>query len=1435
MIIKTKHYLQTIYCRGMAIKYLKIYIQCMMLFLMTSTALATSLEYGPPVPVSDGFSVPTGLAIDTVNSRILVVDTANHRIRYTSLSGLEATPVWSEFGYVADRSLPEALSEPQAVAVDGSGNAYVLDTFNNEVQLFRWSGGAYSYDPVFAQTTRNSVAGTDIDLPRDIAVGADGKVYLLDSGNDRILVADGPDDDSWQVHLSDTGWGNPYGLDIAADNTLYIADTDNHRILKIPPAAPATSFGHFGRGNVQFRHPRDVAVGDDGRIYVADTVNHRATVLTPEGTHYRNLGAAPLFATLQKIAVDSYNHVYVIDSNLNRLVAFLGPLDPPPYDAFVRDHVGDTGVQPSSEGFVLSSPDLLIRHTPDVDLAAAESSGLNSIAFQQPRYDENNYLYLAVHNRGTHEMNNITAKIYWADPGTMLDFPTYWQESGFYKNYVDDTINTPGNSLTVHSISAPDGVTVVGPLVWRPPAPESAIAGDGHFYLFIRLLHINDPTDTEVALQQVRLNNNIAMRETVVTRGPFPIGDQDTLVVRVDYNDISGSADEAAVMDRIAELQTWVAEVSYNQTTIDPLFRGPILLDNNKDYYNTESRNLLIEMAEEVLNKLVSAESGVLDGPTPEPEDNIDRIIMVVNDTDYTADWATTGLWPYTLGSETRYLSVSVQGPTNSLAQFAHGISHQFGLRDLYAYADVEFPIIHPVDPWDNMATPFSGVHPLTWSKEYASWVTSSGGKILFISRPTDGIPPRLGEPAIQVNYQSILQSNEYGAIAIGLTPGATTFEAETHFYWVESRSPALGNADSVPQDGVLVYYANKLIPQGHVPVIVRDLTPSTDTLTDAALDVGDSISPSGTGIEARVISKVPDAGGYMVEVDYDPPPTDYNVRITVGDPPWISPDIWIDNQRDGGGYHGYDGTTGTSDGPTDEEQPIGEQENRIYARVHNDGPATAYDFEVEFLLSSPYHTVDGEPDFDIYKVVLVEQIPAEEYRDVFVVWQPEVDDPHNCVRVHLRRMTSDNNAGDNEAQQNFQVQYLEHGSPYDVMTFNFQAGNKNEASKLIYFREEGVPATWTKSFSQTKVLLNQNEDFTGTLTVQPPEDAPLCTDHEIRVTGWTPRGDTIVRLGGTTVSANLRERTELTLETALGDCNIRDPKYTTASAFATTAGTAADVDDNRNLRDYYASIGLAIDPMRPIRQCAVITTAGCTQPPRPNEIILVNYQDPAGNPLYHEVTTDEYGCYQDFNVVVEGGDWQVVSYYSGDDCSGPASVKVDVDVPLVQFGDQDGDGVSDYDEIQGDADGDGILNHMDRDSDNDGVIDGEEPPGDADGDGLDNSIDWDSDNDGVPDGQDIRPYDPRGCLCKKEDAGWAHLLSTVLLLAALLVAVLGYIQRRCRLIILSALVILLLIAITAFLCFRPHLWVLFAMALPLFLVLWLYRLCRRNKSSVPA
>jgi len=1383
-----------------------IFVMLMTGALFSQSLWANSLEYGPPVPVEGGFSVPAGLAIDEARNRVLVADSANHRIKYADIDDLAGTPTWSEFGYLSDRSLPAALNEPQALAVDANGHVFVVNTFDNEVQLYRWDGASYTYDDSFASTTRNSVAGVNIKLARDIAIAADGRIFLLDSGNNRILVADNADDDSWSVHLTDSTWGNPYGMDIASDNTFYLADTDNHRILKIPPSSPVVLIGNFGTANVQFRHPRDAAIGDDGRIYIADTYNHRVTVLTPSGGHYRNLGIAPLFSTLQKVVVDSSNHVYTIDSGLNRLVAYLGPLDPPPFDAYVRDYLGDTGVQPSDEDFILSSPDILVRHKNDINLADAASAGLTSYAYQAPQYKENNYVYIAVHNRGTHEITSVAAKLYWADPYTPLNFPEHWKADGFYNYYVSTSNNEASNTSIAHVVSAGNGVTVIGPIIWRPPAPESTGAGDGNLKFMVRLLHINDPSETAPGLQQVILNNNIALRDVQVTRGPFAIGDQDTIVVRVNYPDVSGSADETTVMDRISQLQAWLTDVSYGQTTIDPLFRGPVTLDNNKDHYNQPSRHLLIEMAEEVLNKLVGAESGILDGPTADPEDDIDRIIIVLNDPAYTRNWSTTGLWPYTFGSETRYLSVSVQGPANTVEQYTHGISHQFGLQDLYPYENVEFPITHPVDPWDNMATPFSGSHPLVWSKEYATWVTSSGGKILFIPRlPYES--PREGEPAIHLNYQSIVESDEYAAIAIGLTEGATTFESETQFYWVEARSPDLSNADSVvPQDGVLLYYANKLIPQGHVPVIVRDVTPGTDVITDGAMQVNDTLSPPGTGIDVHVDSKVADNGGYMIEVDYRPPATDYNVKINKGDPGWTSPDIWVDNQRDGGGYHAYDGGTGHSSGPV-EERPLGGQENRVYVRIYNDGPATAYNFEVEFLFSDPYHTVDGAGDFDLYKTVIVEQIPAGEYRDVFVVWEPDSeDDPHSCVRVHIRRLINDTNDGDNQAQQNLNVEYPSQSSPYDVVNFNFQVSNKEETNKLVYFRSEGIPTSWSKTLTPKSRLLNPGDEFSGTLSVQPNIDAPSCTSHPIYVTAWTPRGDTLVRLGGTTVDVNLRNRTNLTLDTGVQGCYQGKPHVSlTHVADTAVSDNAPSADDPGK---FFANLGLAIDTKHPPKQCAIVTAVGCTNPVRANEVIIVKYQDPSGNPVYREVMTDASGCYEDFYPVVEGGEWEVEAYYPGTNCSGPATATVPgVLVPLEETNDQDGDGVADDDEIQGDADNDGAPNHLDWDSDDDGVPDADEPhqpdtdltdginPNDPDNDGLDNRVDPDSDNDGVSDGEDLFPYEPGKCEFSPQMTYWIRLLAGFLFILAIICFIVAYRQRNLLLGIISF-ILLIIIAI---------------------------------------
>ncbi len=65
---------------------------------------------------------------------------------------------------------------------------------------------------------------------------------------------------------------------------------------------------------------------------------------------------------------------------------------------------------------------------------------------------------------------------------------------------------------------------------------------------------------------------------------------------------------------------------------------------------------------------------------------------------------------------------------------------------------------------------------------------------------------------------------------------------------------------------------------------------------------------------------------------------------------------------------------------------------------------------------------------------------------------------------------------------------------------------------------------------------------------------------------------------------------------------------------------------------------------------------------------------------------------------------------------------------------DDDGDGITNDEEGNGDFDNDGVLNFMDLDSDNDGIPDAIEGNVDTDGDGIADYLDLDSDNDGLYD-----------------------------------------------------------------------------------------------------
>ncbi|MCB9647695.1 MAG: hypothetical protein H6730_13985 [Deltaproteobacteria bacterium] len=1338
-------------------------------------ARADSLEFGPPQVIAGTLTLPMGVAVDAGEARLFVSDAGAHRFLVRPLADLGDPTKWVAHGATPSIGDAASLHEPQAIAVDGGGNVYVVDTFAGDVRLFRYDAvaGTYTYDPTFCGTNASTVDGVPNALPRDIAIGADGKIHLLDSGNRRILVADGPNDTAWSVERTDATLLNPYGLDVGADGTIVVADTDHHRIVRYPTTGPSVSFGFFGAQNGAFRFPRDVALGPDGRMYVADTDNHRIEILKSTGAHAQNLAVAPLMMRPEKVTLRG-GHVYVVDSQAKRVVAFRGPLDPPPFDLFARDYLTDPGVQPSNAAFALASPDLLVRHDHDVDVSAAATSGLEAYAFQSVTAGHAVYVYAGVANRGTLVAPSAQLRIFWAHHGSPLLFPDDWKSSGLFAVDAAFAKGAASNTLSVPELG-PGAYVVLGPLLWEPPAPASPAAISEDMALLARVVAAFDPTETGTGTDQIRLNNNLALRTVRVSQGPTPIGDQDTLVLRVNLPDVAGDADPGTVSARIDELSAWVSEASYGATSIDPLYRGPVTLAHPLAFYEAAELHPAVELAEEALGLAIASEPAVLDGPTAAPGDDIDRVILVLNDSAFDRDYATTGLWPYTTPTGIRFLSVSIQGPNNPLPVFAHGFAHQVGLEDLYIHENVTFPKPHVVDGWDDMARPETGAHPLTWSKELATWVTGANRKITYIPRPAPTAPIN-GAPMPLVFNSSALAGETVG-IALGLTPGVTALTDETQFYWVEARSPNLGDYDAVvPMRGVLAYTANRLIPQGQAPVLLRDHAPGTDTVDDAAFGVGDTDAPAGTGITMRVVSELPAANGYSIEIDWAPPFDDYNVRIRRGAHEWESPDIWVDNQRDGGGYAA---DLGQPTGPSG-ERPLGGQDNRIYARIYNDGPGTAYDFEVHFLLSDPYHTVGTDGQFDLHKIVLIPKLDPGAHADVYAVWRPlSADDPHSCVRVEIRRLFKNSNASDDDAQQNLQVEYSTSHSPYQPVHFDFQLENTESTPKLVYFRAEDVPGTWDRVLTPPKRLLLPGASVVGALDVRPPVDAPNCTDHRMFVTAWRPRGDTLIRVGGATVDVDLRHNTQLDVKPDLSRCDERKSGLNVEASAAST------------------------------KRCARLHAAGCTDPPLPNQTVILKYTDPAGNPVYHEVTTDAFGCYEDSYATVEGGTWGVAAYFPPQGCQGPATTATgSLTVPWPPTGDQDGDGRPDDHEVQGDADHDGVPNQLDPDSDDDGIPDGLEPDGDIDGDGQDNVVDTDSDGDGVPDGSDPTPWGPGDePACKTPPRGVGWLLEHLCLwtVAALFLVVVGICLRRLYLALIGLLMVLILVLALGLWCAALH------------------------------
>jgi DNA-binding beta-propeller fold protein YncE len=230
------------------------------------------------------FDLPHGLAVSG-EGRVAVADEDNHALQicsgqitncfYVGSLGSESNPPSSSLGRWA---------YPQDVAFDSRGRVYGIDTGNDRVQVLREDFGVY-------RVFMGSGSGLgQVNGARGIALMPDGRVVIADTGNHRIQVCDIGSFVTTPVTCEAFGnmgaapgqFMGPIGVEVDHLERIWIADTGNHRIQVCDEQGDCVAFGEFGTGEFQFDSPHDVAVHPAGDVAVVDTANNRVQVFSTE-------------------------------------------------------------------------------------------------------------------------------------------------------------------------------------------------------------------------------------------------------------------------------------------------------------------------------------------------------------------------------------------------------------------------------------------------------------------------------------------------------------------------------------------------------------------------------------------------------------------------------------------------------------------------------------------------------------------------------------------------------------------------------------------------------------------------------------------------------------------------------------------------------------------------------------------------------------------------------------------------------------------------------------------------------------------------------------------------------------------------------------------------------------------------------------------------
>ena len=302
---------------------------------------------------------PTGVAAGVTGTfPFFVADADNHRVRRVASGIINTYAGRAHYGGDGGPGTDAALNRPHGLTTDASGNLLIADTENHRIR--RLSGGTIT---TIGGTGTAGFSGdggpatsAQLNSPFDVAVDGAGNVYVADTFNNRVRKIDPAGTITTVAGTGTLGFGGdggpatsallfwPVGLDVDGSGNLYIADWGNNRIRRVDTSGIITTVaggGGFGLGgfcgdggaatSACLDNPTDMDVDAAGNIHIADYDNDRIRKVTAgiirtvagtgSGFHSGDGGAATSAGvpTPVGVAVDGGGDIFIASSNAQRI------------------------------------------------------------------------------------------------------------------------------------------------------------------------------------------------------------------------------------------------------------------------------------------------------------------------------------------------------------------------------------------------------------------------------------------------------------------------------------------------------------------------------------------------------------------------------------------------------------------------------------------------------------------------------------------------------------------------------------------------------------------------------------------------------------------------------------------------------------------------------------------------------------------------------------------------------------------------------------------------------------------------------------------------------------------------------------------------------------------------------------------------------------